>query len=622
MATPLFVPDANENINLSTVSTFACLPRTTRGTPLVLGGDPKAKNFLYTNGNSVIIRDIANPSLCDIYTEHATLTTVAKYSPSGFYIASADQHGKIRIWDTTQKEHILKNEFQPFAGVVKDLAWSADSQRIVAVGEGRERFGHVFAMDTGTSIGEIAGHSKVINSCDFKPSRPFKIVTGSEDTFVGIYEGPPFKFKSQIQDHSRFVQAIRFSPSGDQFASAGFDGKLFIYNSNDYSKVAELGCPAHKGGIYAISWSPDGKQLLSASGDKTCKVWDVASATVVTEFVLGSDVLDQQVSCLWQEPYLLSVSLSGFINYLDKNNPSKPMRIIKGHNKSITSMAVSSADTGDDRTIFTGSHDGYVTHWSSKTGEHNRVEGAQHTNQVQDMFSTKETVYTCGLDDTIRAIDLKTNQYSTSFTPIKLSVQPRGLAALNDSNTIVVAGVNELLVYEDSQQKSSLKIKFEASSVDICPIQKDVAIGGLSDNKVHIFTLNNGELAEKKVLDHRGGITAVVYSPDGNYLAAADSNRKIVLYKSDSYALVHDNEWGFHTAKVNCLAWSPNSKALVSGGLDTNLIAWFPDQPAKHFIIKHAHPQSQITRVRFINDNMVASTGQDATVRVWSIEIK
>lgn len=37
---------------------FATLPRTQRGQPLVLGGDPKGKNFLYTNGNSVIIRNI------------------------------------------------------------------------------------------------------------------------------------------------------------------------------------------------------------------------------------------------------------------------------------------------------------------------------------------------------------------------------------------------------------------------------------------------------------------------------------------------------------------------------------------------------------------------------------
>jgi len=50
-----------------------------------------------------------------------------------------DITGKLRIWDTTQKEHVLKNEFQPFGGPIKDLAWSGDNQRIVVVGEGREK---------------------------------------------------------------------------------------------------------------------------------------------------------------------------------------------------------------------------------------------------------------------------------------------------------------------------------------------------------------------------------------------------------------------------------------------------------------------------------------------------
>lgn len=37
---------------------YATLPRTQRGQPIVLGGDPKGINFLYANGNSVIIRNI------------------------------------------------------------------------------------------------------------------------------------------------------------------------------------------------------------------------------------------------------------------------------------------------------------------------------------------------------------------------------------------------------------------------------------------------------------------------------------------------------------------------------------------------------------------------------------
>lgn len=77
---------------MSAEYTWAALPRTARGTPLVLGGDPKGKNFLYTNGNSVIIRDIENPEISDTYTEHSCQVNVAKYSPSGFYISSGGKN--------------------------------------------------------------------------------------------------------------------------------------------------------------------------------------------------------------------------------------------------------------------------------------------------------------------------------------------------------------------------------------------------------------------------------------------------------------------------------------------------------------------------------------------------
>ena len=44
--------------------------------------------------------------------------------------------------------------------------------------------GRVFMWDTGSTVGEIGGHSKKILSCDFKQSRPFQILTGSEDLQV------------------------------------------------------------------------------------------------------------------------------------------------------------------------------------------------------------------------------------------------------------------------------------------------------------------------------------------------------------------------------------------------------------------------------------------------------
>ena len=55
----------------------------------------------------------------------------------GFFLS--DVSGKLRIWDTTQKEHLLKYEYQPLSGAIKDIAWSPDSKRIVVAGEGREK---------------------------------------------------------------------------------------------------------------------------------------------------------------------------------------------------------------------------------------------------------------------------------------------------------------------------------------------------------------------------------------------------------------------------------------------------------------------------------------------------
>ena len=50
---------------------------------------------------------------------------------------------------------------------------------------------------------------------------------------------------------------------------------------------------------------------------------------VCSEFKMGTAVEDQQLSCLWQGPHILSLSLSGCINYLDVNNPATPLRILK-----------------------------------------------------------------------------------------------------------------------------------------------------------------------------------------------------------------------------------------------------------------------------------------------------
>ena len=67
----------------------------------------------------------------------------------------------VRIWDVTNPENILKLATRPLSGKINDLAWDGESKRIVVGGEGKDKFGAAFFMDSGTSCGEISGHAKV-----------------------------------------------------------------------------------------------------------------------------------------------------------------------------------------------------------------------------------------------------------------------------------------------------------------------------------------------------------------------------------------------------------------------------------------------------------------------------
>ncbi len=109
----------------------------------------QGEKIVYGCGRTVIIRGVLNPLCAELFTEHPKDVTVAKISPSGFYCASGDAGGLVKIWSTDNPEHPVKFEGQVLAGSVTDLQWSPDSQLVVAVGDGRECFGKVFAWDTG-----------------------------------------------------------------------------------------------------------------------------------------------------------------------------------------------------------------------------------------------------------------------------------------------------------------------------------------------------------------------------------------------------------------------------------------------------------------------------------------
>ena len=140
---------------------------------------------------------------------------------------------------------------------------------------------------------------------------------------------------------------------------------------------------------------------MTASADKTCKLWDFESGTVTHTFKTCDKpkISDMQVTCLWLGDYLLSVSLSGRINYW-KIGEENPVRVITGHKKSIMDMTVDKKNGF----VYTCDVDSQVVRTECKTGECQDFNGDPHNGKQIKMIqltSDNQSFYTIDVNDLI-----------------------------------------------------------------------------------------------------------------------------------------------------------------------------------------------------------------------------
>ncbi|KAF8469073.1 actin cortical patch component [Kalaharituber pfeilii] len=605
--------------------TFAASPSTARSRPTQLSADAKGERLAYASNKSIFLRSIDHPEVSVQYVQHPHQTTVARFAPSGYYVASADVTGKVRVWDCVGEENILKGEFPIIAGPINDLAWDGESKRIIAVGEGKERWGHCITFDTGNTVGEVTGHSSQINSVSIRPVRPYRAATASDDRTVVFYHGPPFKFNSQLRDHhSNFVQGLEFSPSGDHLVSVGSDRVICLYDgkTGEYKTTIPSGEGNHTGAIFAVSWAQDSKRFVTASADRTVKLWDVETTKAIHTWKFGPEtgltLPHQQVGIVWpnrSDGTIVSVSLSGDLSYLNEKE-DKPYRVVHGHQKSITSLGIAQGG----KTFWTGSYEGRICSWDLGKGKATILEGETHTNQVSGIEALGKEVLTVGWDDTLRTVDAAANAFSN--LAISTGGQPKGISPVGKDGAVAIATQNEVYIWQDGKKTASVPIKYNPISVAASASGNEIAVGA-ENNNVYIYTLTPSSFTESTILkSNRALVSSVAYSSNGTYLAAGDSTGKIVLYsrvKEGEYK-VETTRWGFHTGRVNRIAWNEDDTHVVTASLDTNIFVYSVANPGKYLKFLGAHKDG-VNAVGWVGKEKVVSAGADGAVKVWEVKL-
>lgn len=112
-------------------------------------------------------------------------------------------------------------------------------------------------------------------SIDINPhSREFAV--GYSDYTIKIFDLDSLTLKFIIAAHTHSVFSVRYSPNGHFLYSGGRDAHLKSWKVGDPYQVHQ-DVVAHMFAINHITFSPDHQKIITASMDKTLKIWDAQS---------------------------------------------------------------------------------------------------------------------------------------------------------------------------------------------------------------------------------------------------------------------------------------------------------------------------------------------------------
>ena len=145
-----------------------------------------------------------------------------------------------------------------------------------------------------------------------------------------------------LMRHTGWVLSVAFSPDGKRIVSGSGDQTVKVWNAQTGQEPLTL--KGHTGWVLSVCFSPDGKRIVSGSGDQTMKVW-IAQTGQQTLSFKGHTLRAIPLPALEQLPVFLAPFLKGYARW-------------------VTSVAFSS----DGKCIVSGSGDQRVKVWDAQTG--------------------------------------------------------------------------------------------------------------------------------------------------------------------------------------------------------------------------------------------------------------
>ncbi len=240
-------------------------------------------NWIALGGrNEAQVVDVRTGRAVSEHMKHGSQITHFELSPDTRRIATASYDRTAKVWDTATGR--LLNPALQHTAMVTEARFSPNGQRLLTVCEDNTARLWELPGSAGERLAltiPFSRHPQVRLSPDGRHILAFAAET------IEIWDTRTGRLAMTWPELSVITEA-RFFPEGTRLAIATTNGNVHVRNIETASNIFSI---AHASPVRCLVLSPDGKQMLTAGGNGTVRIWNSDDGTPVTPaLVHGSPV--------------------------------------------------------------------------------------------------------------------------------------------------------------------------------------------------------------------------------------------------------------------------------------------------------------------------------------------
>ncbi|HEX3148140.1 MAG TPA: WD40 repeat domain-containing protein [Gemmataceae bacterium] len=382
----------------------------------------------------------------------------------------------------------------------------------------------------------------------------------------------------------------------------------------------------HGDHVLGVVFSPNGKQLATASRDATVKIWDLGNGRELRTYRGSKDPVR---AIAWSRDGKWVASTAGNEIHIWDPESGKLKTALKGHDKPASAIAFAP----DGQTLASGSDDTSVRLWDlakgTETANLNADFDKKQKNQVNAITFSPNGKLVAAVNGNGQLQIWNPGLEKAKRLVSGFDAHPPGpayqVAFGKDTSIIYTSGTDSLAkqwvgLGPDGEtipgHGRPTKLEGHTQNVTALAVSQDgkFLATGSSDKTIRLWDMTGTSARLARVYQgHSEEVASLAFSPDGQTLASGSNDQSVRLWRV-SLADEHQN-FADHTAYVWTAAFSPDGKMFADAGVDK--VVYLRDTAGKvlHKLEGHTGP---VTAVAFSADSSkLASVGGDQVVRIW-----